>query len=53
MLPFFLDIALLGEKAGFLVASITTDLWDVIVASLDLGAIERARIGWPFMRSTR
>lgn len=30
----FLDFALLGDKAGFTVASITTDLWDVIRASL-------------------
>ncbi len=35
----FLDIALLGEKAGFLLSSITTDLWSVVAASFDTGVI--------------
>jgi len=30
----FLDVALLGDKAGFVLSSVTTDLWDVIRASL-------------------
>jgi polar amino acid transport system permease protein len=30
----FLDVALLGDKAGFVVSSVTTDLWGVIRASL-------------------
>ncbi len=35
----FLDVALLGEKAGFVLSSITTDLWDVITASLDIALL--------------
>jgi polar amino acid transport system permease protein len=30
----FLDVALLGEKTGFVLSSVTTDLWEVIRASL-------------------
>ena len=35
----FLDVALLGEKAGFVLSSITTDLWDVIVASMPVALL--------------
>jgi N-carbamoylputrescine amidase len=49
----FFGSSFVAAPDGRILARAPADKAAVIVATLDLGAIERARIGWPFLRDRR